>query len=108
MRLALMVITMYNQQITLISESYSKDSIGQHIPTENKKVVFCSIGSISKNEWFDAGRSGLKPEFKVTLPIYNYNNELIAEIDGIRYSIYRTYKGINDIVELYLEKQAGV
>ena len=99
---------MYNQLITLISESYSKDGRGQHIPIENKSEVFCSIGSISKSEWFDAGRNGLKPEFKVTLPMYNYNDELIAEIDGIRYSVYRTYKGLNDIIELYLEKKAGV
>lgn len=92
----------------LISKSYTKDNIGQHIATENKKEVFCSIGSISKSEWFDAGRNGLKPELKVTLPMYNYNNEMIAEIDGIRYSVYRTYKGPNDIMELYLEKKAGV
>lgn len=39
---------------------------------------------------------------------YDYQGEEIAEINGDRYGIYRTYFATTDTIELYLEKKAGV
>ena len=38
----------------------------------------------------------------------DYNGETIAELNGVRYSVYRTYLGKNETIELYLERKAGV
>lgn len=38
---------------------------------------------------------------------FDYNGEDIVEIDGNRYSVYRTYRAKADEIELYLEKKAG-
>ena len=94
--------------LTLISETYHEDSIGQLVPEETRREVYCNVSSISASEWFDAGRNGLKAEYRATMFLYDYQGEKIAELDGVRYSIYRTYMGRNETIELYLERKAGV
>lgn len=94
--------------LTLIGVTYTSDSIGQQIPEETTREVYCGVSSVSASEWFEAGRAGLKPEYRVTMFAPDYQGEQIAELDGIRYGIYRTYLGRNETIELYLERKAGV
>ena len=37
----------------------------------------------------------------------DYQGEELAEIDGKMYRVYRTYRGKNEIIELYLEVVGG-
>ena len=94
--------------LTLISITYTKDAIGQQVPEEKKRDVFCNVSSVSLSEWSDAGRAGLNPEYRATMFAPDYDGEEIAELDGIRYGIYRTYLSRNEEIELYLERKAGV
>ena len=94
--------------LTLIEEAYKPDALGQLIPTETRRDVYCNLSSVSASEWFDGGRAGLNPEYRATMFVYDYNGERIAELDGVRYSIYRTYLAQNEFIELYLERKAGV
>ena len=94
--------------INLISCTYTADDLGQQIATETSRQVFCDVKSVSQAEWFEGGRNGLKPEYKITMFLYDYNGEKVAEFDGVRYSIYRTFKAQNEVIELYLEAKAGV
>ena len=43
----------------------------------------------------------------MTMFRYDYNGEPIVEYNGQRYSIYRTYIGKNDMIELYVERKGG-
>lgn len=94
--------------LTLIEEAYKPDALGQLIPTETRRDVYCNLSSVSASEWFDGGRAGLNPEYRATMFVYDYNGERIAELDGVRYGIYRTYLAQNEFIELYLERKAGV
>ncbi len=94
--------------LTLIGVSYQPDSIGQLVPQETHRNVFCNISSVSASEWFEAGRAGLNAEHRATMFAYDYAGETLAELDGVRYGIYRTYLGKNETIELYLERKAGV
>lgn len=94
--------------LTLIAVSYSPDAIGQMVPQETRRDVFCDLSSISAAEWFEAGRAGLNAEHRATMFVHDYAGETIAELDGVRYGIYRTYLGRNESIELYLERKAGV
>ena len=78
------------------------------ISTESKRKVFCSITSVSASEWFEAGRNGLQAELRITMFAFDYHGEKIAEVNGQRYSIYRTFRSKPDEIELYLEKKAGI
>lgn len=94
--------------ISLVEERYEQDDIGQQIPVETGRNVYCNVSSVSGSEWMEAGRNGIKAEYKVTMYRYDYHGELIAELNGVRYSVYRTYIARNEMIELYLEKKAGV
>lgn len=94
--------------LTLIGTTYTADSIGQQIAEETPREVYCGVSSVSASEWFEAGRAGLKPEYRVTMFAPDYQGEEIAELDGVRYGIYRTYLSGNETIELYLERKAGV
>lgn len=93
----------------LIKETYTKDAIGQSIPTEQKRLVFCHTESVSLNEIDTAGRMGLRADSKIITQAVNYSGEKIAEYNGERYGIYRSYRSPeSDEIELYLEKKGGV
>lgn len=94
--------------LTLISETYTEDAIGQQVPQESRREVFGNVSGVSASEFFDAGRAGLKPEYRVTMFAPDYEREEIVELDGVRYGVYRTYLGKNETIELYLERKAGI
>lgn len=94
--------------LTLIGVTYAADSIGQLIPQETRRDVFCNLSSVSASEWFEAGRAGLNAKHRAIMFVHDYAGEELAELDGVRYGIYRTYLGRNETIELYLERKAGV
>lgn len=94
--------------LKLIKQITDTDSIGNNVVvSETAKIVFALIESISQKEFFEAGQKGLKPEYKVTMWGFEYDNQKIIEIDGVRYSVYRTYLRDDERLELYLTKKAG-
>ena len=94
--------------LTLVNVTYTTDALNQQVPQETTRDVFCSVFSVSAQEFFDAGQAGLKPEWRVTMFAPDYSGETIGELNGVRYSVYRTYLGKNETIELYLERKAGV
>nr|DAI12182.1 MAG TPA: head closure knob [Caudoviricetes sp.] len=69
--------------------------------------MLCTIGSITASEFFEAGRNGLRPQFRANVFVGDYQGEVEAEYQGATYGIYRTYCPKDDTVELYLERKAG-
>lgn len=94
--------------VTLVGVIHKEDDIGNFVPIETKRDVYCNIASVSGSEWMEAGRIGIVPQYKITVFEYDYQGEEIAELNGKRYGIYRTYIGKNENLELYLERKAGV
>ncbi len=94
--------------IQLVAVTYADDAIGQRRQIETNSTVFCAIASVSASEWFEAGRAGMQAALKVTMYAPDYHDEQIAIVDGVRYSVYRTYRAKNEEIELYLERRAGV
>lgn len=92
---------------TLISETYSKSATGEFTAVENCREVLCTVGSINRAEFFEAGRSGLNPEIMLTVSWLDYEGEKLAEFHGERYAVYRSYRADDEKVELYLTKKAG-
>ena len=94
--------------LTLVGIAYTQDAIGQQVPEETRRDVFCNVSSVSGTERLDAGRNGIKLEWRVTMFSPEYSGEEIVELEGVRYGVYRTYLGKNETIELYLERKAGV
>ena len=83
----------------LLQTTYEKDKYGQDIAVNTKREVFCQRQSISRNEFFNAGRNGFNPQYMFTVFKGEYN--------GLTYAIYRTYETDNDYIELYVERKGG-
>ena len=96
-----------SNQIQLLSVSYAQNSIGEYVPTETATTVFCNVQSVSRDEFYAAGRNGLAPELRVTLFAPEYNGEKNIIFQGIRYGVVRTYRNRSDSVELYIERKTG-
>lgn len=94
--------------IYLIGETYTTDEIGQYVPTEIKRAVYCNVRNISRAEWFEAGRSGLQPSYCLTVFEPDYQGEKIVEYEGRRYGVYRTYRTQNETLEIYVEEKGGI
>lgn len=95
--------------ITLVNEQKTYNANRQPIvETISQKDVYAQMRSITRAEWFEAGRNGLKPDICFITNCFDYNGETIVDYDGKRYGVYRTFFGRNDSVELYCEKKGGL
>ena len=92
--------------LTLITVSPEAAGVGTE-PTKTKRDVFCTVRSIGQQEAYLAMGQGLNPELKVILAHdFEYEGEGLCELDGVRYSILRTYITEADGIELTLQRVA--
>lgn len=94
--------------IYLIGKTYAADSIGQYVPTQVKREVYCDVRSITRAEWYDAGRQGFKPDISFVMFAPDYQGENEIEYNERRYSVYRTYISQNEALELYCQTIGGL
>lgn len=92
--------------LNLIGVSKTQDAYGVWRMAETSKEVFCTVNSVSRSEFFDAGRNGLNPAYVFTIFGDDYDGEETVEFHGQRYGVYRTYRAGDDM-ELYAERKGG-
>ena len=92
----------------LIGKTITQNAYKQEVETETKTEIMALYESVSQSEFYKAGEAGLKPEFRLTTAIIDYNGEKEVELDGKKYGIYRTYEVDKDYIELYCERKGGV
>lgn len=74
---------------------------------ETKREVFCEVRSIGMKEFYSANSTDFRPELKLVLADYlDYNDETLADFNGVRYRILRTYRAGQEL-ELTLERAAA-
>ena len=108
--------------VKLIKRTYAMDRYGVEQWTETSRDVYCNIVSVNSSEYFEGGRNGLNPVYRLTMFKYDYEDEELVEINGKRYSVYRAYtsgrsrswysrsRGYrtgHDTIELYVEQRGG-
>lgn len=93
--------------IYLISEAKAQDAFGVWRSTYTEKKVFCNVSSVTANEFFEGGRNGFKPQYRMTVFFGDYAGEEIVKYNGKTYAIYRTYQSGTDTLELYVEQKGG-
>lgn len=75
-----------NEILTLISREPGTDSI-------TKRDAFCKVASIGQAEFYQSYAVDVHPEAKFVLADYlDYNGETLADYNGKRYTILRTYR----------------
>ena len=93
--------------IYLVAQTYTADNAAIITAETVERMVFANITSVSLSEWTEGARIGLNPELRFTMFAPDYQGEEILKYDGMYYSIYRTYHGRNDTIDLYCERKNG-
>lgn len=94
--------------ITLLSSVKTQGTDGVWKVTTTQREIFCQIDSITRQEFFDAGRNGLNPVFRATIFAGDYQDEVACFYRQKRYAIYRTYHiPGTDYLELYFQREGG-
>lgn len=96
-----------SEVLTLVTATKTQDEYGVWRSSWSKRDVFCQADSVTRSEFFDAGRNGLNPEYRFTLFAGDYNGEQTVIYKGLPYAVYRTYHARTDIIELYVERKGG-
>lgn len=102
-----MVIIMWQNELILISETFEFDDIGNQIPIEKETEIFCNVKSVSRNEFYNAATTGLKPSLVFVVHDYEYNGEEIVKFEDNKYKVIRTYRKNVEELELTCEKVIG-
>lgn len=68
----------------------------------SRKTVFCNKKSVGFNEFFKAQQADTTVSLKCDVKKADYEGEIIAEYEGVRYSILKTYEINDDEIELTL------
>lgn len=92
-----------NEVLTLIKRTPGTDEI-------SKREVFCSLRSVGVREFYQAHAVDLHPEAVFVLTDYlDYQGETLADHDGQRYRVLRTYRkgqGLELVVVSASEEEA--
>lgn len=90
-----------NEVLKLIKRTNATDESGKLIlddsgapkVDETIREIFCGIRSIGQKEFYEANATDFHPEIKFILADYlDYESETLAEYNGQRYRIIRTYR----------------
>lgn len=94
--------------LILLTPTQAKNEYGVDQENYTSRLIFCQVESVSRSEFFGAGRNGLNPEFKFTAFAGDYCGEPVCKFHGSTYTIYRTYNVPGtDTIELYVERRGG-
>ena len=95
----------WSDVITLMHETHTPDSGGFAVPEAGEGItVFASQKSVGYSEFFKAKQEGYTERFKFDVYTAEYDGQTIAEYEGKRYTVLRTYSDIKtpDFTELTL------
>lgn len=93
--------------LTLIKTTYTNDLLGIPQETTSERDVFCNVESVTRAEFFDAGRNGLNPSLMFNVFAGDYDGEQELRYKGKAYSVYRTYFTQGNEVEIYVTRKGG-
>lgn len=84
---------MFNDVITLIKSTTTRDEYDYETITKVETEVFCEVRSIGQAEFYQAQSTGFRPEVKFVLAdYYDYDNQQDVLYEGRRYNVVRTYR----------------
>ena len=98
---------MYESTATLRSTTYTLDSALNQVPVFEDREIFVKPRSVSRNDFYQAAQSGLKPSIVLVISTAeDYQGEKVVLYEGKEYTVLRVYqRPEKDEVELTLEER---
>ena len=99
---------MFDVEIALLTENgFTRDKIGNKIPTYEKNALLARELPITRNEYYTAGQNNIELSRAIIVHPFEYDGQKLIEIDNTTYSVTRAYKRNNEEIELYLTQRVG-
>lgn len=99
-----------NDVVLLIGSQPVYNKNGYRIgETETSRMLFCDEKSVTSAEYFSAQNADVNMKCVLEIHDFEYEGETVAEYNGTRYRVERTYKPKRGILELHLSdmKEGG-
>ena len=98
----------WDLEVSLLKVSgETKNKIGDKVPTYEKVELFAYEKPITRGELIIAGQSNITITKIIVIHGFEYSNEELLEIDGVRYQVISSYKISNEELELKLKSKKG-
>ena len=102
------MLKLFDVEIALLTENgFTRDKIGNKIPTYAKNALLARELPITRNEYYTAGQNNIELARAIIVHPFEYEGQKLVEIDNTTYSVTRTYKRNNEEIELYLTQRMG-
>lgn len=100
---------MWDVEVVLftVTDKFTKDKIGNKIPIFKEETILATEKEISRNEFYRAGQNEIEISKQVIVHPFEYSNQKTVKIEGILYSVVRSYKVNNEELELTLKEKIG-
>ena len=102
-----------DDELTLISTTYSENDMGDMVPIETRLSVLCDVLSVTRAEHYSAMANGLKPSIVFSVNKFEYSGQKDVEYEGKKYNVDRAFapkksKGIEDFEDIELVCSASI
>ena len=98
----------WDLEVSLLKVSgETKNKIGDKVPTYEKVELFAYEKPITRGELIIAGQSNITITKIIVIHPFEYSNEELLEIEGVRYQVVSSYKISNEELELKLKSKKG-
>lgn len=95
----------FNSVIRLFKVEVVQDELLNSIKRESQpRKVYANKFSVSRAEFDSAGNQGIKPDLAYQLNSIDYQGELKALVDDVKYDVYRTSEN-GDKTTIYLTRR---
>ena len=97
--------TPWAEDLTLISQTVTKDEEGYETVTEIEKEIFCCFyDGVSRGEFYESMKAGMQASVQAEVWADDYERETLAEHDGIRYKVLRHHETGRGTLMLILQE----
>jgi SPP1 family predicted phage head-tail adaptor len=90
--------------IDLVTENAGTHGVHDTV-TETARTVFCTVQSVTRNEFYNAMNAGVQPEWVFVLALAeDYQGERVVRYKGQKLRVVRTYVTEDDGIEITCER----
>ena len=98
----------WDLEVSLLQvDGYSTNKIGDKVPKYKAIYLLAYEKPITRGELIIAGQSNITITKIIVIHPFEYSNEELVEIDGIKYQVVNVYKISNEEIELKLKAKKG-
>ena len=98
----------WDLEVSLLQvDGYTTNKIGDKVPKYKAIDLLAYEKPITRGELIIAGQSNITITKIIVIHPFEYSNEELLEIEGVRYQVISSYKISNEELELKLKSKKG-